>query len=188
MLATAATVVLAARWVPVVTAPMAVAAQLAAPVLMVRSSAVLAVMVLLVAMVETVAPGVLVDRSQVMVDWAATGVVAVMVVPVVRAPMALTRDLVPVVRVAMAQMVVAVVPVAWVARLFPRVFPARKVTVATVATEAPLALVVTVDRALVASMLLDCATVPLAVPVEMPVLEASGVLAGAVQLMGRLVR
>ena len=89
LLATAATVVLAARWVPVVTAARAVAAQLAAPVLMVRSSAVLAVMVLLVAMVETVAPGVLVDRSQVTVEWVATGVRAAMEVLAVRVPMVL---------------------------------------------------------------------------------------------------
>ena len=88
----------------------------------------------------------------------------------------------------MALMVAAVEPVAWVAWLFLRVLLARKVTAATAVMVALLAEVVEVDRALVASILLECATVPLAVPVEMPVLEASGVLAGAVQLMGRLVR
>ena len=48
---------------------------------------------------------------------------------------------------AMAQMVVAVVPVAWVARLFPRVLLARKVTAATAVMVALLAEVVEVDRA-----------------------------------------
>lgn len=74
------------------------------------------------------------------------------------------------------------------ARLFPRVLLARKVTAATAVMVALLAEVVEVDRALVASILLECATAPLAVPVETPVLEVSGVLAGVVQLMGRLVR
>ena len=74
------------------------------------------------------------------------------------------------------------------ARLFPRVLLARKVTAATAVMVALLAEVVEVDRARTAAMLLECATVPLAVSVETPVLEVSGVLAGVVQLMGRLVR
>ena len=77
---------------------------------------------------------------------------------------------------------------AWVARLFPRVLLARKVTAATAVMVALLAEVVEVDRALVASILLECATAPLAVPVETLVFEVSGVLAGVVQLMGRLVK
>ena len=44
------------------------------------------------------------------------------------------------------------------------------------------------DFGLARCLLATVATVVLAVPVEMPVLEASGVLAGAVQLMGRLVK
>ena len=78
----------------------------------------------------------------------------------------------------MALMVAAVEPVAWVAWLFLRVLLARKVTAATAVMVALLAEVVEVDRALVASILLECATVPLAVPVETLVLEVSGVLAG----------
>ena len=81
---------MAERLVTVVTVVMAVAAQLVAPVLMVCSPVMMAAMVLLVVMAVTVAPVVLVDRSQVAVEWVATGVRAAMEVLVGRVPMVLT--------------------------------------------------------------------------------------------------
>lgn len=75
--------------------------------------------------------------------------------PVALEPMALLYLVSLVDPVATAQMVVAVVPVAWVARLFPPVFPARTVPVATEATVAPLVAVVAVVAVAMESMLLD---------------------------------
>ena len=86
LLAAVVTVVLAARLVTVVTAVMAVAAQLVSPVLMVCSPVLMAAMVPLVVVAVTVAPGVLVDRSQVTVVTVAMGVRAAMEVLVVRVP------------------------------------------------------------------------------------------------------